>query len=199
MNYISAQINDYYADDRSIHCAVCDNEGMTGVSVTFDSGFMRDVDMCMDCLKEVLAFKERVTDPQIKAAQRGGSAEDYQQPVDVEPVDVEPVDVEPVDVEPVDTEPESTEAAEETAEPAEAAEPEFPPAPVAQAPEPASSGYGWIPPSNETPRTEELEAQEAELDDEVAEAQSQEFEAPPFQSSEELQFDEPQQSELDSP
>ncbi len=68
MSYIAARIAKYYSEENPIHCVVCEKDNLVGVSVTFDSGFMSDVDMCMDCLKEVLAFKDRVTDPAVKAA-----------------------------------------------------------------------------------------------------------------------------------
>ena len=74
MSEMSVRIVSYHSEDDAIHCTVCDKDGMVGVTVTFDSGFMTDADMCMSCLKEVLAFKERMMDPD----QHQSSAEEDQ-------------------------------------------------------------------------------------------------------------------------
>jgi hypothetical protein len=63
-----ATIGDYFPDDDTIHCAVCEKDDVTGVKITFECGFMTDTKMCMPCLAEVLRFKDRMTDPQYKRA-----------------------------------------------------------------------------------------------------------------------------------
>ncbi len=71
MSHLDARISDYFPADDTMHCNVCERDDMTGVEISFDSGFIKNIKMCISCLEQVLEFKDRMTDPKYKQDNKG--------------------------------------------------------------------------------------------------------------------------------